>query len=102
MEYIHDFAQSHAVALSAGILIIAYIFIAAEKISKVTVALIGACAAIFLGLVSEDKRVAAHQVAIGAPFYVKPIRPEQIEMIRWNAAHYAELAETYRETEKKG
>lgn len=55
MEYIHDFAQSHAVALSAGILIIAYIFIAAEKISKVTVALIGACAAIFLGLVSEDK-----------------------------------------------
>ena len=55
MEYLHDFAQSHAVALSAGILIIAYIFIAAEKISKVAVALIGACAAIFLGLVSEDK-----------------------------------------------
>ena len=59
--------------------------------------IVGACA-----LVSEDKRVAAHQVAIGAPFHVKPIRPEQIEMIRWNAAHYAELAETYRETEKKG
>ena len=55
MESLHAFAQAHAVSLSAGILILAYIFIATEKISKVTVALIGACAAIFLGLVSQDK-----------------------------------------------
>lgn len=55
MEYLHSFAQAHAVSLSAGILILAYIFIATEKISKVTVALSGACAAIFLGLVSQDK-----------------------------------------------
>ena len=55
MESIHSFAQAHAVFLSGLILILAYIFIATEKISKVTVALIGACAAIFLDLVSQDK-----------------------------------------------
>lgn len=55
MESIHSFAQAHAVFLSGLILILAYIFIATEKVSKVTVALIGACAAIFLDLVSQDK-----------------------------------------------
>ena len=55
MEHLQTFAQAHAVSLSAAILLIAYVFIATEKISKVTVALIGACAAIILGLVSQQK-----------------------------------------------
>ena len=55
MEYLHAFSTDHAVILSAGILILAYIFIATEKISKTTVALIGACAVIFLGLVDQEK-----------------------------------------------
>lgn len=53
--------------------------------------IVGACA-----LVSEDKRVKRHQVALGAPFRARDIRPDQIEMIRWNARHYVELAEAYR------
>ena len=55
MEYLHAFSTDHAIILSAGILILAYIFIATEKISKTTVALIGACAVIFLGLVDQEK-----------------------------------------------
>ncbi|PWM28115.1 MAG: hypothetical protein DBX55_10405 [Verrucomicrobia bacterium] len=55
MEYLHAFSTEHALTLSAGILILAYIFIATEKISKTTVALIGACAVIFLGLVDQEK-----------------------------------------------
>ncbi len=55
MEHIHQFAQNNAIMLSATILIVAYIFIAWEKISKVTVALLGACATLFLGLLSSDK-----------------------------------------------
>ena len=35
MEYINSIAHSHAVLLSASILLVAYIFIATEKISKV-------------------------------------------------------------------
>ena len=50
-----DFVSSNAVAFSAGILILAYIFIALEKISKVTIALLGAGITIFLGLVSQSK-----------------------------------------------
>ena len=47
--------QSHSVIVSASILLIAYIFIALEKIPKVTVALIGAAITILLGLVSQTK-----------------------------------------------
>ena len=43
MELIHNFVQNNALVISSSILIIAYIFIAWEKISKVTVAMIGAC-----------------------------------------------------------
>ncbi len=50
-----DFVSSNAVAFSAGILILAYIFIALEKISKVTIALLGAGITIFLGLVAQSK-----------------------------------------------
>ena len=70
MESIHSFAQAHAVFLSGLILILAYIFIATEKISKVTVALIGACAAIFLGLVSQDKTAGG---AANAHYYINYI-----------------------------
>lgn len=52
---IQNFIHSHAVAFSAGILILAYIFIAWEKISKVTIALLGAGITILLGLVSQTK-----------------------------------------------
>ena len=52
---IRDFVSSNAVAISAGILVLAYIFIAFEKISKVTVALLGAGLTILLGLVSQTR-----------------------------------------------
>ncbi|MDD3236985.1 MAG: ArsB/NhaD family transporter [Candidatus Gastranaerophilales bacterium] len=55
MEAIHSFVSQNAILLSGLILIIAYIFIALEKISKVTVALLGASATILLGLVSQHK-----------------------------------------------
>ena len=55
MEFLHTFVASHAVILSATLLILAYIFIALEKIPKVTIALIGATIAIILGLVSQTK-----------------------------------------------
>ena len=50
-----DFISANAVIISASILLIAYIFIALEKIPKVTVALIGAGLTILLGLVSQNK-----------------------------------------------
>ncbi|MBR6127566.1 ArsB/NhaD family transporter [bacterium] len=55
MEMIHSFVSAHNVMISAGILILAYIFIAAEKIPKVTIALLGAGITILLGLVSQVK-----------------------------------------------
>ena len=58
MELIHSFVSAHNVAISAGLLILAYIFIATEKIPKVTIALLGAGITIFLGLVSQNKTVA--------------------------------------------
>ena len=50
-----DFINANAVLISGLILIIAYIFIALEKIPKVTVALIGGGLTILLGLVSQSK-----------------------------------------------
>ncbi len=58
MEMIHAFVSAHNVVISAGLLILAYIFIATEKIPKVTIALLGAGITIFLGLVSQNKTVA--------------------------------------------
>lgn len=57
MEHLHTFVQAHAVMISALILLTAYIFIALEKIPKVTVALLGAGLTILLGLVSQTKFV---------------------------------------------
>ena len=55
MELIHSFVSAHSVLISAGILILAYIFIALEKVPKVTIALLGAGITILLGLVSQTK-----------------------------------------------
>ncbi len=52
-----SFVSSHSVMLSAGLLILAYIFIALEKIPKMTIALIGAAITIVLGLVSQTKMI---------------------------------------------
>ena len=57
MELIQNFVSAHNVLISAGILILAYIFIAMEKIPKVTIALLGAGITIVLGLVSQIKTV---------------------------------------------
>lgn len=54
---LNSFVSSHNVMISAGILLLAYIFIAAEKIPKMTIALIGAALTIVLGLVSQTKTV---------------------------------------------
>ena len=55
MEFIQNFVSTHNMLISAGILILAYIFIAMEKIPKVTIALLGAGITILLGLVSQAK-----------------------------------------------
>ena len=52
---VREFVSNNSIAFSAGILILAYIFIAWEKISKVTIALLGAGLTIILGLVSQSK-----------------------------------------------
>ena len=52
-----DFISANAVTISGLILLIAYIFIALEKIPKVTIALIGAGLTILLGLVSQSKEL---------------------------------------------
>ena len=57
MELIHNYIAAHNVLISAGILILAYIFIATEKIPKVTIALLGAGLTILLGLVSQAKTI---------------------------------------------
>jgi len=55
MENFYDFIQFHSIAISAWILVITYIFIVAEKVPKVTIALIGATITIIVGLLSQDK-----------------------------------------------
>ena len=55
IEQLHNIVQQHSVVISASILLIAYIFIAIEKIPKVTISLVGAAITILLGLVSQTK-----------------------------------------------
>ena len=57
MEALQAFVASHNVAFAAWILIIAYFFIATEKIPKVTVALVGGTLTIILGLLSQAKMI---------------------------------------------
>ena len=41
MEFLTSWAHANAIVVSAAILVVAYIFIATEKIPKMTVALVG-------------------------------------------------------------
>ncbi|MCQ2741064.1 MAG: anion permease, partial [Alphaproteobacteria bacterium] len=56
MKHFYALIQSQSLIISAFILILAYAFIAWEKIPKVTIALFGASIVIFLGLVSHVKK----------------------------------------------
>ena len=53
MEQFFNLTQENALAISSAILIIAYIFIAWEKISKVIIALLGGSLTLFLCLISS-------------------------------------------------
>lgn len=55
MEALHALVAQNEVMISGLILLVAYVFIATEKISKVTVALIGASLTILLGLVTASR-----------------------------------------------
>ena len=55
LEALHNFVAANSVVISAAILLVAYVFIALEKIPKVTIALIGGVLTIILGLVSQAK-----------------------------------------------
>lgn len=55
MEHLHEFISNNAIMTSAIILLIAYIFIAWEKIPKVVIALLGASLTLFLGLLATEK-----------------------------------------------
>ncbi len=55
LEALHNFVAANAVSISGAILLIAYVFIALEKIPKVTIALLGGVLTIILGLVSQAK-----------------------------------------------
>lgn len=50
IEHLQEIVQAHGVVVSAAILLIAYVFIALEKIPKVTIALLGAAITIYSGL----------------------------------------------------
>ena len=64
MEFLTSWAQSHAIGVSATILIVAYIFIAAEKIPKMTVALVGAALTLLLGLLGHTKESAHYFITL--------------------------------------
>ena len=55
MEYLHEFISNNAILTSALILLVAYVFIAWEKIPKVVIALLGASLTLFLGLLATEK-----------------------------------------------
>ncbi len=55
VEFLNNLVGNNSVIFSAVILLLAYVFIAMEKIPKVTIALIGAAITMFLGLVSINK-----------------------------------------------
>lgn len=55
MEALQAFIAGHNVAISAALLIVAYIFIATEKIPKVTIALLGGALTVVFGLISQAK-----------------------------------------------
>lgn len=58
MESLLAFIHTNAMVISATILLLAYVFIATEKIPKVTVALLGGSLTLILGLLSQNKTLA--------------------------------------------
>ena len=67
METVSTFIQNNALIISATILVVAYIFIAWEKISKVTVAMLGAALTLVLGLLSQSK---GHESVIDPHYFI--------------------------------
>ena len=57
MESLLSWIHANAIAVSATILIVAYIFIATEKIPKVTVALLGGALTLLLGLLGQSQKI---------------------------------------------
>ena len=57
MGSILSFVQANALLVSTCILILAYIFIAAEKLPKVTIALSGATLTLLFGLLGQNQKV---------------------------------------------
>ena len=57
MEFLTSWAQANSIVVSATILIVAYIFIATEKIPKMTIALVGASLTLLLGLLGQSQKV---------------------------------------------
>ncbi len=55
MEHLHQLVANNAIVVSAVILLIAYVFIAWEKIPKVVIALLGGSLTLFLGLLATEK-----------------------------------------------
>lgn len=55
MEYLHQIVSNNAILISAIILLVAYVFIAWEKIPKVVIALLGGSLTLFLGLLATEK-----------------------------------------------
>ena len=67
METISAFIHENALIISSAILIVAYIFIAWEKISKVTVAMLGAALTLILGLLAQSK---GHESVIDPHYFI--------------------------------
>ena len=57
MEALLAFAQANALTISTSILILAYFFIATEKIPKTTVALVGGSITLLLGLLGQNQKI---------------------------------------------
>ncbi len=57
MEFLTSWAHANAIVVSATILIVAYIFIATEKIPKMTVALVGGSLTLLLGLLGQSQKI---------------------------------------------
>ncbi len=57
MESLLAWIHTNAMGISAGILLLAYVFIATEKIPKVTVALLGASLTLLLGLLGQTQKL---------------------------------------------
>lgn len=53
MEFLQNLIQPYAMYIAFGILLIAYVFIALEKIPKMTIAILGASVTLLLGLVGS-------------------------------------------------